>query len=121
VGRPGPKTKNVNEELIVKRYTVARWPITRCAKEQRISAERAKDILVKHGVPLRGKAEVEPAEIIAAYQRHRSVPYVAKTRDAPMYQVERILDENGIERPSHGPRPTIPGHKNRETPGKANP
>jgi len=111
MGRTGPKTR-VNEDLLVKRYTVAKWPVARCAREQEISAGRARAILAEHGVPLRGRPELDPDVVVAAYEKHRSVTFLEKAWGASRTEIETILDERGIERDAHGPTPVLsPGRK----------
>jgi hypothetical protein len=111
VGRTGPKTRKVNEDLLVKRYTVARWPVARCAREQEISAGRARAILAEHGVPLRGRPELDPAVVVAAYEKHRSVTFLEKAWGASRSEIEAILDDHGIERLAHGPTPVLSSSK----------
>lgn len=106
---PYRKRNTINEELLVKRYTQAKWPLKRCAKGQHISGKRAKEILAKHSVtPRSQKPDLDPDMVLAAFAKRPSVDYVRSLFGVDTRRITQILDENGAERlRNHGKRPVI--------------
>jgi hypothetical protein len=106
---PYRKRNTINEELLVKRYTQAKWTLKRCAREQHIGQDRAREILAKHDVKLRShKPDLDPDVVLAAFARRPSVDYVRSLFGVDTRRIAQILDENGAERlRNRGKRPTI--------------
>jgi hypothetical protein len=109
-----PMVRNVNEDLIVKRYTVAKWPVARCAREQGISYEKAKGILAKHGVELRTAArELNPEKVLAAHEEKPNVEYLVSLFSTERKRILKILDDAGVQRPARGREPVRPARQRR--------
>jgi excisionase family DNA binding protein len=101
----GGRQRDVDEGLLVRRYTKAGWTVAACARAAKISADRARAILLAHNVTLREKPLLDEAAIVAAYQRQRSIHLVAVGFDTYAEKVKAILDAHGIE--THWCRPEL--------------
>lgn len=104
IGTGGPAPQDVDENLLVRRYVLARWPVAACARAAKITSKRARDILLAHHVQLREKPPLDEEEIIAAYQRQRSMHAVAVAFATSDSKVSAILAAHGIQ-PAPRPRP----------------
>jgi hypothetical protein len=95
----GRQQRDVDEGLLVRRYTKAGWTVAACARAAKISVDRARAILLAHDVTLREKPLLDEAAIVAAYQRQRSIHQVAVGFGTYDEKVKAILDAHGIETP----------------------
>jgi excisionase family DNA binding protein len=105
IGTGGRRQRDVDEDLLVRRYTKARWTVAECARAAKISGDRARAILLAHNVTLREKPLLDEAAIVAAYQRQRSIHQVAVGFGTYGEKIKAILDAHGIE--THWCRPEL--------------
>ena len=107
IGTGGRGLAEIDEDALIKRYTLAGMSISGCARQFRVSPERVKRILAAHGVEVRRPA-VPPDEpaVVAAYQRHQSVSYVASALGIDDKKVREILSAHGVET-ARPPRPLL--------------
>ena len=105
IGTGGPR-REVDQDALVTRYTRAGWSMARCGRAFGISTGQVGRILLARGVPLRGTPGLDEAAIVAAYQRHHSVSYLANTLGKKDRVIKAILAAHGvdIQRP---PRPSL--------------
>jgi hypothetical protein len=80
--------------------------MARCGRAFGSSTGQVGRILLARGVPLRGTPGLDEAAIVAAYQRHHSVSYLANTLGKKDRVIKAILAAHGvdIQRP---PRPSL--------------
>lgn len=107
IGTGGRGLAQIDEDALIKRYTLAGVSIAGCARQFRVSSERVKRILAAHGVDVRRPA-VPPDQtaVVAAYQRHQSVSYVASALGIDEKKVRQALSAHGVE-PARPPRPLL--------------
>jgi hypothetical protein len=105
IGAGGPR-REIDQDALVTRYTRAGWSMARCARAFGISTDRVRRILRARGVPLRGTPQLDEAAIVAAYQRHHSVSYLANALGKEDRVIKAVLAAHGvdIQRP---PRPSL--------------
>ena len=103
----GRRQRDVDEGLLVRRYTKAGWTVAACARAAKISGDRARAILLAHDVTLRDREKplLDEAAIVAAYQRQRSIHQVAVGFGTYDEKVKAILDAHGIQ--THWCRPEL--------------
>jgi hypothetical protein len=107
IGTGGRGLPEIDEDALIKRYTLAGVSIAGCARQFRVSPERVKRILAAHGVEVRGPAvPPDQAAVVAAYQRHQSVSYVASALGIHDKKVREILSAHGVKTP-RPPRPLL--------------
>jgi hypothetical protein len=107
IGTGGRGLAEIDEDALIKRYTRAGMSIAGCARQFRISPERVKRILAAHGVDVRRPAVLpDQAAVVAAYQRHQSVSYVASALGTDDKKVREILSAHGAET-ARPPRPLL--------------
>ena len=105
IGTGGPR-REIDQDALVTRYTRAGWSMARCGRAFGISTDQVRRVLLARGVPLRGAPGLDEAAIVAAYQRHHSVSYLANTLGKKDRVIKAILAAHGvdIQRP---PRPSL--------------
>jgi hypothetical protein len=105
IGTGGPR-REIDQDALVKRYTRAGWSMARCGRAFGISTDRVRSILRARGVQLRGAPGLDEAAIVAAYQRHHSVSFLANTLGKEDRVIRAVLAAHGvdIQRP---PRPSL--------------
>ena len=107
IGTGGRGLAEIDEDALIKRYTLAGMSISGCARQFRVSPERVKRILAAHGVEVRRPAvPPDEAAVVAAYQRHQSVSYVASALGIDDKKVREILSAHGVET-ARPPRPLL--------------
>src|ERR1700692_2028544 len=105
IGTGGPR-REIDQDALVTRYTRAGWSRARCGRAFGISTDRVRKVLRARGIPLRGASELDEAAIVAAYQRHHSVSYLANALGKEDRVIKAVLVAHGvdIQRP---PRPFL--------------
>jgi hypothetical protein len=105
IGTGGPR-REIDQDALVTRYTRAGWSMARCGRAFGISTNQVRRVLLTRGVPLRGAPELDEAAIVAAYQRHHSVSYLANALGKEDRVIKAVLAAHGvdIQRP---PRPSL--------------
>ncbi len=97
IGPGGPGPREVDEDLLVRRYVKARWTIAACARAAGIPRRRARDILVAHDVTIREIPPPDQDAVVAAYQRQKSMQTVAVALGTSDQKVKEILAARGIQ------------------------
>jgi hypothetical protein len=106
IGTGGRGLAQIDEDALIKRYTQAGMSIAGCARQFRVSPDRVKRILAAHGVDVRRPAPPDQAAVVAAYQRHQSVSYVASALGTDEKKVRQILSAHGVQT-ARPPRPLL--------------
>ena len=107
----------VDEQRLALRYARDKWTITQCARRFGIGYNQARGILLRSNVELRppGRPVVlDEDAVLRAYDRHRSVVYVAIAMGADDGSVRAILDKHSVPH-STPPRPGDTDSQNRRT------
>ena len=86
-----------------------------CARRFSISPGQAREILARHGIEIRVPGRATPLddnEVIRAYRKHQSIPYVARVMHTSADKVQAILEAHGEPHGIHTPPPHIgTGHR----------
>lgn len=65
----GRRLAEIDEDALIKRYTLAEMSIAGCARQFHISSARVKRILTAHGVEVRSPAALpDELAVVTAYQ-----------------------------------------------------